>query len=446
MEALQSRIALGRTTAALLGALLALSPFTRAFAADAEEEESDDGKSSKGKKDKDKDKEEEDDGDKKPSKSSGGGSKSSIVARVSLETSVYTDTDNVFVLTPTLGASLESPTAGWSVNGRYVLDAVSAASVDIVSTATPAWHEIRHAGTLGGQYKPGDFGVNLGGYISREPDYLSLTGAAGFIWDLDQKNVTLTGGYSYGHDIVGYHFTDFSVFSHTVDKHSLVSSMGFLVDRASTFTVVADAQYERGDQSKPYRYIPMFQASVAPTVPNGASVDLVNSLRLPERPAEQLPLARDRYALSAKYAHRFDESTIRWDNRFYGDSWGSLAVTSDFRWLIDLGSRVMIWPHLRFHGQSAVTFWQKAYVAYRGANNSADGWAIPQYRTGDRELGPLVAGTGGGGIKFGLGGKADPMSWSLSLVADGNWTSYLDDIYLLGRASFFSALTLEGEL
>src|SRR6185437_10826448 len=156
-----------------------------------------------------------------------------------------------------------------------------------------------------------------------------------------------------------------------------------------------------GDQSKPYRYVPMFSQSVAAQIQKGESIDQVNQLRLPERPLEQLPLSRRRLAVTARYAHRFDGSTVRLEERVYDDSWGLFASSSDARWIFDLGSRFALWPHARFHVQNAVSFWQRAYVS-----GPAPGWDLPEYRTGDRELGPLWTVTGGGGLYFYIGGAA----------------------------------------
>ena len=62
---------------------------------------------------------------------------------------------------------------------------------------------------------------------------------------------------------------------------------------------------ERGDGSQPYRYIPMFHPQdIAPFVPAGATVDLVNRTRLPVKPLEQLPTERDRFAVGARFNKR----------------------------------------------------------------------------------------------------------------------------------------------
>src|SRR3954447_5628661 len=51
--------------------------------------------------------------------------------RASTEVSAYTDSDAVHVLSPTVAGSVGDDLAGWSIGGSYLVDAVSAASVDI---------------------------------------------------------------------------------------------------------------------------------------------------------------------------------------------------------------------------------------------------------------------------------------------------------------------------
>src|ERR1700728_2024398 len=97
-------------------------------------------------------------------------STSDYVVQASLETAQYADTDHVFVTTPSLTGRVAKPTAGFSVNGSYLVDVVSAASVDIVSTASRRWQETRQAGTLQAEYKPSTFGVAVSGAVSDEPD------------------------------------------------------------------------------------------------------------------------------------------------------------------------------------------------------------------------------------------------------------------------------------
>jgi hypothetical protein len=360
---------------------------------------------------------------------------------VALEMSSYTDSDNVTVFTPSMNATIENVTQGASISGHYLVDVVSAASVDIVSTASGRWSEVRQAGGLEGTYKPHETGVTLAGAVSSEPDYLSYSIGGQLTRDLNEKNTTLLFGYGYGHDTVGYHFTPFSVFSRIVQSSTLSAGLTQVIDRSTVGSLVLDAGFESGDQSKPYRYIPMFSPTEAPLVPNGASVAFVTQNRLPERPAEQLPLARERFSITGRIAHRLDGSTLRLEERIYADSWLMAASTTDIRWIFDFGHRVEVWPHVRFHAQNGVNFWQRAYVS-----SSTTGFDLPEFRTGNRELAPLLTETAGGGIKVFMGKAGNPKSLSLALHCDGSYTSYLDDLYILGRTSVLGALILEGEL
>ena len=362
--------------------------------------------------------------------------------RASTEVAAYTDSDHVTVFTPSIGFAITNLN-GASLQAHYLVDVVSAASVDIVSTASPRWEEVRHAGSLSAEYKPGEYGIALGGSVSSEPDYLSYGGFVKLSKDFDEKNKTVFLGGALSRDTLGRcggldgECTPFSVFSRRILKSSLTLGASFVIDPASVASLAMDVVFEDGDQSKPYRYVPMFSADVAPTVPRGAPVEWVNNNRLPEQPLEQLPLLRRRYALTARYARRMGPSTLRLMQRGYYDTWGLAASSTDARFILDLGKRISAGVHGRFHLQREVSFWRRAYV-------SGPGWDLPLYRTGDRELGPLWTATGGVGISFYLGSGADPKRWALELMGDAMYTSFLDNLYILDRTAVLTALGLGG--
>lgn len=358
--------------------------------------------------------------------------------RGSSELSVYQDSTATTVFTPTVAVSAENPTAGWGVNGRYIVDVVSAASPDIISTASRRWVEIRNAGNLGFKYKPKLFGINGGVSTSYTPDYLSLGASIGFVQDLDDKNLTLSGGYSYGHDTIGRTGTSFSVFSRTLQYHALNVGFSRVLSKSSLLSMSGDVVLERGDQSKPYRYIPLFSSAIAATVGAGASADFVQANRSAERPLEQLPLARERYALTTRFATRGDHGTLRLDERLYYDTWGLKASTTDFRYMADLSERVIAWPHLRFHGQTAVDFWKRAYVS----NGALD---IPQLRTGDRELGSLVNAQLGLGTRLALGRSGSKDALLLTATFDAVWTKWFNTLYVTQRLSVLGVVTMDKE-
>ena len=359
-----------------------------------------------------------------------------LEVRASSDVTAYADTDHVYVVTPSVGGSVVKPSAGWSVGGRYLVDVVSAASVDIVSTASRRWEEVRQAGSIDAAYKPGAFGVLASVAVSSEPDYQSFSGGAAVTQDVFDKRVTWLLGVTYGHDVAGRTGTPFSVFSHPLDKGGAKAALTFVLGPATLLSIGTDVIIESGDPSKVYRYVPMFAPGTS--LPRGASIDVVTSARLSDRPLEQLPLSRDRFVLSALLAHRFRESTLRIDERVYVDSWGLKATTTDVRYLYDLSTRVEIGPHARIHAQTSVDFWQRTYVM-------RPGFDFPALRTGDRELGPLVNLTGGGSLRVGLGGSAHPKSWVLGFDVNVTTSQFLDDLYITQRSSAMAAASLEAQ-
>lgn len=355
------------------------------------------------------------------------------------EYSQYADSNDVYVYTPAVQATLADPLDGWSLSGSYLADIVSAASVDIVSTATPAWHEVRHAATAQISLKPGDFGGAVAGSISREPDYLSLSIGGNVTMDLRNKTVTPLIGYTYGHDIAGRSGTPYSVYGLRLDRHSINAAVNIIADPKTLFTFSSDVILERGPQEKPYRYVPLFAPNVAPTVPNGADPQTVKSLNL-GTVAERTPHERNRYALAARLAQRLQNTTfILWE-RGYTDDWGLFASTTDLRAVFDVGSRVFLWPHLRVHVQSGVSFWQRAYTATFGLNGLDD---VPALRTGDRELGPLEGFTAGAGVRWDVGPHEEPSKYSIVILGDGAITHYDKALYIAQRTSAFGAFQFE---
>jgi hypothetical protein len=364
----------------------------------------------------------------------------SLNVHMALELSAYHDSEHVDVVTPALATSIESPTGGWGVNGSFLVDVVTAASADIVANASPRWRETRYVPSLGGHKKVGDADLNLRGTVSREPDYLATSVGGGASIDLRQKTITPSLNYEFSYDISGRAGTPFSVFSHHIIRHGIAAGSTFVLDKATFFAASFTAVLETGDTSKPYRYVPMFSPADTPNVPVGLSVEGVNQNRLSIRVLEQLPTARQRWAVAGLLAHRFSSSTVRVEERLYIDNWGLKASTTDAQYLVDLGERVRIWPAIRANFQSAVSFWQLAYTA-RPAK-SGPGFEVPALRTGDKELGPLVGITGGGGARFALGEKK---LWAISVAGNVHYTHFLDHLYIIDRLGFFGATTLEAD-
>jgi hypothetical protein len=359
-----------------------------------------------------------------------------LIARAALEVSGYADSLSVLVLDPAVRASIASPTAGWSLGASYLVDIISAASPDIVSTASPRGHDTRHAVTLNGGYKPGRFGVEATGGYSTESDYVSRNGGLAVLADLFDKTVTPRLAWSVGYDTIGRGGTPFDVFSHKLLTNEGSLGTSFVLSPRSVFVAGVSAGFERGDQSKPYRLVPMFARGVQ--LPAGASADEVNAKRLAVRPYEQLPLERDRLALTLRLVQRLGPATLRLEERVYADSWKNRASTTDARLLVDVSPRFTVGPHGRFHVQTGATFFQRVYHA-----DTEPVVTVPVFRTTDRELGPLWSVTGGASAWWKLSPEGDGIGWTLYVSGDALYSRYKDSIYVSSRLAAYGTLGIE---
>jgi hypothetical protein len=179
--------------------------------------------------------------------------------------------------------------------------------------------------------------------------------------------------------------------------------------------------------------VPTFFSSKGVTP--GMTIDQVNAVRSDVRLEEKVPETRQRYALSALVAHRTGSTTIRFDERLYIDSWALMATTTDFMVPVDVNDVFRIWPHLRFNAQKGVSFWNLAYLV----KETAGGVTVPGLRAGDRELGPLIGVTGGGGFR--IGGDA------VGFTAKGDviYTRFLDHLYISQRLAGLVTTAFEGK-
>lgn len=355
---------------------------------------------------------------------------SSLTARAGVESSGYADSDATYVFTPVLFGEIANPLSGWKVNGSFLVDVVSTASADVVAGASPRWSEVRYAGALAGSKALGDVQATLRGSFSSEPDYLSISGGGMVSVGLLSKNWTPSLAYDFSRDIGGRSGTSFDVFSHTVTKHAFDAGLAVVADAATVFLPMLTAVIEQGDSSKPYRLVPLFRADteLAAGAPAGAQAPRLAKM------VERLPSERLRFALTLRVLHRFKVSTLRVDERFYADSWGLRASTTDLRYLDDVAPWLRLGVHLRFHAQSGVAFWRRFYTD----TGEPAALTVPVYRTGDRELGPLYAGT------LGLSGRvAFGKRFALSPSLDGIYTRFLDTLLIKHRIGALGSATFE---
>lgn len=358
------------------------------------------------------------------------------------EVAAYADTNGVTVLSPSAAARLSATDEAWSARGSYLVDVVSAASVDIVSSASDRWNEVRHQGAVGAERQLSRSArLSADFVVSREPDYLSLGGGALLRLEPSHKQLNPTFGYSFTHDTAGRTGTPFAVYSKELSIHALSFGLEAVLDATTLAFFEVDAFYERGDSSKPYRFLPLFSPAAAARIQPGASLSLVNQWRLPGRIEERVPGQRLRLAATSRFSRRFRASTWIASERFYVDDWGLTASTSDLRYLRELVPRMTGILSGRWHVQSEVSFWNRAYTS----SLEDGGLAVPRYRTGDRELSSLWVATLGLGLRYHLGAATNPSRTTVTLQLDESVTHFLDALYIEQRWAHLGLLQLEHE-
>ena len=264
--------------------------------------------------------------------------------------------------------------------------------------------------------------------------------------DFDEKNWTPFFGYGFSHDTIGRcgddgTCTPFSVFSRNLDRGSFNGGLDFVIDRASLGSLIA-RRHRR--ERRPVQAVPLHPdvlADVAPTVPKGASIAWVNANSAsPSGPSSSCRSRASRSALTGRYAHRFDASTLRLEERLYDDSWG-LARLDDRR-ALDLRSREAL-RALAARALPRADSGELLAARLRLGARRRPG-TCRSTGTGDRELGPLWTTEGGLASSGTSAATAEPRTWALQLPRDGMYTAFLDDLYLTHRIAVLGALGFEG--
>jgi hypothetical protein len=318
--------------------------------------------------------------------------------QITMDTLVYGDTDNVAVVSPQVAVHRELDESGGEVSTRVVVDYISAASVDVVSQATPRFSEVRTEVNLAVSKHLLQTLSSLSYRYSHEPDYISHGVRAGFERRLGGADTTLAGGYGVTRDNVGMSGTPSDVFSEQMTSHAADIGITQVLGRRTLARVVYSLTLQTGYMEKPYRLVPLFDAAgLAAAASDGVALDIdsFDAYRLSSKPAEQVPDDRVRHALAVRgmrYLAWLDAS-VRLDYQLYLDSWGVVAHTLEPALHVQLRPSWRLASFARLYRQSAASFWERTYVV------SAEGM-VPRWRTIDRGLSAFDTATGGARVEW----------------------------------------------
>ena len=283
---------------------------------------------------------------------------------------VYADDDRVTVWSPSARAAAPLP-HGVTVDVATTVDAVTAASIDGVSTASPyAFTETRIEGGVGltVEVRP-RHAVTARVIGSDERDYTALRLSAGWRAELAARNTTVDLTFTAGLDTVGR--AGDPTFAR--DRRELRGALALtqITDRRGYVDLVVEAADQRGYLANPYRFVPIEMAgAVAYTLPE----------RAPDQRTAVAALVRVRRALT-------DAAFVHGDYRLSRDTWGVTSNTATLRLSRAMrADELLLGVEARGYRQDAASFHRAVYAGDSGA---------PAWRTSDRALGRMASATAG---------------------------------------------------
>lgn len=220
-----------------------------------------------------------------------------------------------------------------SLSGSYYVDAVSSASIDVVTTASP-YKETRTEYGIGADYVVRDSQITLSASTSREPDYQVSSAGVDVSQETFGGMTTVTLGFTRSNDKVGQKGTPgfFDEVEHWQYRLGVTQLLTPRWLMSANFEAIADD----GFLGSPYRVARVFGAAV------------------PER----LPRTRSSRSLSLRSV--FDlgsRSALHGQYRYFWDNWDIKAHTIEAGYRRHLRERWLGDATLRVHTQDKALFY-----------------------------------------------------------------------------------------
>ena len=184
---------------------------------------------------------------------------------------------------------------------------------------------------------------------STESDYDSTGYALRYVRDFNQKNTTLTLGYSYTDDLIraGY-YEEWQ----PRDTHDFMIGVTQLLDPRTVLKVNLSYGDASGFLNDPYKIIQK-------------TTEIIPGLSLPLTFPENRPTHRTKTVLYTELTHHLEKvhATVEGSYRFFHDNQGVGSHTFGLAWFQKIGSRFILRPHVRWYRKSASDFY---YVSLDG--------------------------------------------------------------------------------
>ncbi len=266
----------------------------------------------------------------------------------------------------------------------------------------------------------------LGGSISHEEDFLSLSVSDTIKLDLNKRHTTLAAGVALTLDTVSAEGGTPVELEYVLNpppppplppgedddddgkrKNSLELLLGVtqIIDRKTLTQLNYSMSLGSGYLTDPYKYLSVIEPV------SGNTLDYRY---------EKRPDTRTSHILNWRLNHQFEEDVLYLGYRYFIDDWGITAHTADIRYRSELGAGHYLQPHLRLYQQSAADFFRHSLV---------DGEPLPSHASADLRLGEMSGRTLG--IKYGMP------------LAGGDFTIRVEQMVQQGESSPSDAIGIQ---
>jgi len=275
----------------------------------------------------------------------------------------YYDGGGVRVAGPALLVQ-KNVTNNVAVSGSYYADAVSCASIDVVTTASP-FKEKRTEYGAGVDYLYNDSLMSLSVSKSDEPDYIADTLIMNYSQDVFGGMTTISMGYSRGKDTVLENNNP--SFSDYVNRYQYRLGASQILTPTLRVSLDYEAITDEGYLNSPYR-----SARVA-----GAAVP------------EQYPRTRNTQAVAFRaFKYLLPDSSILFEYRYFWDTWDIGANTAEISYSTYIGKPWLAELRYRYYSQNNASFY------------SDDFTQTQNYMARDKELSTFKSHTVGGKLTY----------------------------------------------
>lgn len=260
-----------------------------------------------------------------------------------------------------------------SLTGQYYVDSVSAASVDVLATASE-YTEERTEYTVGVDYLYEDATLSLGYTNSSENDYQAKTVYLSVSQEFFGGMSTATMGYANGWDEIGKVGND--TFSEEADRRNYQLGLSQVLSRNSLVGIDLEVITDEGYLQNPYRQNRYLD-------PDDPTSYLYQSERYPETRTSTSVAARLLYYLPYR-------ASVRGEYRYFTDSWGIEAHTVEVAYVHGLTELWTFEGSVRYYTQEAADFYSDLY-AYENSQT---------HLARDKELSTFSGTTFGAGVVY----------------------------------------------